>query len=105
MAGAAALPALGDPVALAAGAGVGLCSSVIPYVCDQIALRRLTLATYALLVSLLPAAAPAWGSPAAPSAAPRGGEPEGPAHRAGGRWAGGVSDVRGRAAQRAPRRR
>ena len=57
MAGAAALPALGDPVALAAGAGVGLCSSVIPYVCDQIALRRLTRGTYALMVSLLPATA------------------------------------------------
>jgi inner membrane transporter RhtA len=56
-AGAAALPALGDPVALAAGAGVGLCSSVIPYVCDQIALRRLARATYALMVSLLPATA------------------------------------------------
>jgi len=57
MAGAAALPAFSDPVALAAGAGVGLCSSVIPYVCDQIALRRLTRATYALMVSLLPATA------------------------------------------------
>jgi inner membrane transporter RhtA len=56
-AGAAALPALGDPVALVAGAGVGLCSSVIPYVCDQIALRRLARATYALMVSLLPATA------------------------------------------------
>ena len=28
----AALPALGDPVALLAGIGVGICSSVIPYV-------------------------------------------------------------------------
>jgi inner membrane transporter RhtA len=56
-AGPAAVPALSDPIALAAGAGVGVCSSVIPYVCDQIALRRLTRATYALMVSLLPATA------------------------------------------------
>jgi inner membrane transporter RhtA len=55
--GAAALPALSDPVALAAGAGVGVCSSVIPYVCDQVALRRLARATYALMVALLPATA------------------------------------------------
>jgi inner membrane transporter RhtA len=54
---AAASPALGDPVALAAGAGVGISSSVIPYVCDQLALRRLPRATYSLMVSLLPATA------------------------------------------------
>ena len=35
----AVLPALGDPVALLAGVGVGVSSSVIPYVCDQLALR------------------------------------------------------------------
>jgi inner membrane transporter RhtA len=52
-----AIPALGDPVALLAGAGVGLASSVIPYVTDQLALARLDRATYALLVSLLPATA------------------------------------------------
>jgi inner membrane transporter RhtA len=57
VAGAAALPALSDPVALAAGAGVGISSSVIPYACDQVALRRLARATYALMVSLLPATA------------------------------------------------
>ena len=51
------LPALADPVALLAGAGVGLCSSVIPYVSDQLAMRRLARATYALMVSLLPATA------------------------------------------------
>jgi inner membrane transporter RhtA len=51
------LPALTDPVALAAGIGVGLCSSVIPYVSDQLAMRRLPRATYALMVSLLPATA------------------------------------------------
>jgi inner membrane transporter RhtA len=32
-------------------------SSVIPYVCDQLAMARLTRAAYALMVSLLPAAA------------------------------------------------
>ena len=57
LAGWAALPALGDPVALAAGAGVGISSSVIPYVFDQLAMARLARATYALLVSLLPATA------------------------------------------------
>lgn len=51
------LPALVDPVALLAGIGVGVSSSVIPYVCDQLAMRRLPRATYALMVSLLPATA------------------------------------------------
>jgi inner membrane transporter RhtA len=55
--GLAAARALGDPVAIAAGVGVGITSSVIPYVCDQLALARLARATYALLVSLLPATA------------------------------------------------
>jgi inner membrane transporter RhtA len=55
--GAGALGALTDPVALLAGAGVGLSSSVIPYVADQLALARLARATYALMVSLLPATA------------------------------------------------
>src|SRR4051812_1522080 len=57
LAGWAAVPALGDPVALAAGVGVGVSSSVIPYVCDQLALARLPRATYSLMVSLLPAVA------------------------------------------------
>src|SRR6266508_4322302 len=52
-----AAAALLDPVALAAGIGVGIASSVIPYVTDQLALARLPRATYALLVSLLPATA------------------------------------------------
>jgi inner membrane transporter RhtA len=52
-----AVPALTDPVALAAGVGVGICSSVIPYVTDQLAMARLARATYALMVSLLPATA------------------------------------------------
>jgi inner membrane transporter RhtA len=49
--------ALGDPVAIAAGVGVGLSSSVIPYVFDQLAMARLPRATYALFVALLPATA------------------------------------------------
>ncbi len=52
-----ALPALGDPAVLLAGIGVGISSSVIPYVTDQLALARLPRATYALMVSLLPATA------------------------------------------------
>jgi len=51
------IPALSDPVALVAGVAVGLCSSVIPYVSDQLAMKRLPRATYALMVSLLPATA------------------------------------------------
>lgn len=57
LAGWAALPAFADPVALAAGLGVGISSSVIPYVSDQLAMRRLARSTYALMVSLLPATA------------------------------------------------
>jgi inner membrane transporter RhtA len=52
-----AAPALLDPVALVAGVGVGITSSVIPYVCDQLAMARLSRAAYSLLVSLLPATA------------------------------------------------
>jgi inner membrane transporter RhtA len=50
-------PQLTDPVALGAGVGVGVSSSVIPYVCDQLAMARLTRSTYSLMVSLLPATA------------------------------------------------
>jgi inner membrane transporter RhtA len=57
IAGWQAIPALTDPIALAAGFGVGVSSSVIPYVCDQLAMARLPRATYALMVSLLPATA------------------------------------------------
>ncbi len=57
LAGWAAAPAFADPFALAAGVGVGIASSVIPYVCDQLAMARLRRSTYALLVSLLPATA------------------------------------------------
>jgi inner membrane transporter RhtA len=57
MAGWAVLPAALDPVALAAGVGVGISSSVIPYVTDQLAMAKLARATYALMVSILPATA------------------------------------------------
>jgi len=57
MAGWAAAPAFADPLALGAGAGVGIASSVIPYVCDQLAMVRLARSSYALLNSLLPATA------------------------------------------------
>jgi inner membrane transporter RhtA len=52
-----AAPAVLDPVALGAGIGVGLASSVIPYVFDQLAMAELSRATYSLMVSLLPATA------------------------------------------------
>ncbi|GAA0267998.1 DMT family transporter [Cryptosporangium japonicum] len=52
-----AAPAFTDAVALAAAVGVGVTSSVIPYVSDQLAMARLPRATYALMVSLLPATA------------------------------------------------
>jgi inner membrane transporter RhtA len=55
--GLGAAPAVVDPVALAAGVGVGVASSVVPYVFDQLAMARLSRATYSLLVSLLPATA------------------------------------------------
>jgi inner membrane transporter RhtA len=45
------------PELLLAGIGVGICSSVIPYVCDQLAMARLPRATFSLLLALLPAMA------------------------------------------------
>ena len=49
-----ALPAFRHPVLLLAGAGVGVCSSVIPYVADQLAMARLSRATFSLMLALLP---------------------------------------------------
>lgn len=49
--------ALSHPVLILAGIGVGICSSVIPYVCDQLAMARLSRATFALMLALLPACA------------------------------------------------
>ena len=52
-----ALGALLDPKLLLAGTAVGICSSVIPYICDQFAMARLSKTTFALMLSLLPATA------------------------------------------------
>jgi inner membrane transporter RhtA len=52
-----ALKALGAVNLVLAGIGVGVCSSVIPYVCDQLAMSRLPRASFALLLALLPASA------------------------------------------------
>lgn len=57
-----AMTALQNPVLIAAGIGVGVCSSVIPYVCDQIAMSRLPRASFALLLALLPACAAVIGA-------------------------------------------
>lgn len=52
-----AIPALYHPVWLLWGFAVGVCSSVIPYVTDQLAMARLPRATFALMLALLPACA------------------------------------------------
>jgi len=56
------LPVLSRPTLILAGIGVGLSSSVIPYVCDQLAMARLPRATFALMLTLLPATATIVGS-------------------------------------------
>jgi inner membrane transporter RhtA len=53
----AAAPAFTHPGWLLAGVAVGVCSSVIPYVTDQLAMARLRRATFALMLSILPACA------------------------------------------------
>jgi len=57
-----ALPAFGRPVLLLAGIGVGICSSVIPYVTDQLAMARLPRASFSLMLALLPAVAAVIGA-------------------------------------------
>ncbi len=52
-----ALDAFGAPLLILAGIGVGICSSVIPYVCDQLAMSRLPRSSFAFLLALLPATA------------------------------------------------
>ena len=59
---AGALPAFGRPGLLLAGVGVGVCSSVIPYVTDQLAMARLPRATFALMLALLPVSAAVTGA-------------------------------------------
>ena len=52
-----AVQAFGSINLVLAGIGVGVCSSVVPYVCDQLAMSRLPRASFALLLALLPATA------------------------------------------------
>ena len=56
-----AAPAFTSFGLLAAAVGVGISSSVIPYVTDQLAMARLPRATFALFLSILPATAAAIG--------------------------------------------
>jgi inner membrane transporter RhtA len=51
------IPILASPMLILAGVGVGISSSVIPYICDQLAMARLPRATFALMLTLLPATA------------------------------------------------
>jgi inner membrane transporter RhtA len=55
--GATGLAALADPVVLLLAVGVGVLSSVVPYVLDQLVLRRVGQARFAVLLALLPATA------------------------------------------------
>jgi inner membrane transporter RhtA len=57
-----ALAALSSPKLILAGIGVGLCSSVIPYISDQLAMSRLPRASFALMLALLPATATGVGA-------------------------------------------
>ena len=52
-----AASAFGSVELVLAGIGVGICSSVIPYVCDQLAMSRLPRSSFALMLALLPATA------------------------------------------------
>ena len=52
-----AVPALVSPPLLAACLLVGVASSVVPYALEQVAMRRLSRARFALLLALLPATA------------------------------------------------
>ncbi|MCG8491246.1 MAG: EamA family transporter [Sneathiellales bacterium] len=52
-----AMQVFGSLPLVLAGIAVGLCSSVIPYLCDQLAMARLPRASFALMLALLPAMA------------------------------------------------
>lgn len=52
-----AVKAFGRVELVLAGAAVGICSSVIPYISDQLAMSRLPRATFALYLAILPATA------------------------------------------------
>jgi inner membrane transporter RhtA len=55
--GPASLAALADPLVLLLAVGVGVLSTVVPYVLDQLVLRRVGQARFAVLLALLPATA------------------------------------------------
>jgi inner membrane transporter RhtA len=57
-----ALPAVHHPEWLLWGVGVGVCSTVIPYLTDQLAMARLPRATYSLMLALLPVTATLCGA-------------------------------------------
>lgn len=57
-----AAAAFGVPQLVLAGIAVGFCSSVVPYVCDQLAMARLPRASFALLLAVLPATATVVGA-------------------------------------------
>jgi inner membrane transporter RhtA len=57
LSGGSAVPAFAHPITLLAGIGVGIASSVVPYVLDQLAMARVKRSTYAVLIALLPATA------------------------------------------------
>lgn len=57
-----AVPALVDPLLLAACLAVGVASSVVPYGLEQVAMTRLPRARFALLLALLPATATVIGA-------------------------------------------
>lgn len=50
-------PVWGSPRLLALGVGVGVLSTVVPYALDQVVLRRVGRATFAVLLALLPVSA------------------------------------------------
>lgn len=52
-----AAPAFGSLPLLLVASGIGLLSNVVPYALDQVVMRKVTAATFALLLSLLPATA------------------------------------------------
>jgi inner membrane transporter RhtA len=51
------LPVVTDPARAAAVVGVAVLSSVIPYVLEQLVLRRVTAARFAILLAMLPVTA------------------------------------------------
>jgi inner membrane transporter RhtA len=57
-----AVPAFSHPYWLLVGIAVGICSSVIPYVTDQLAMARIPRPTFALMLAILPASATVIGA-------------------------------------------